>query len=105
MSREELSPINAARTEHLRLALPGWGAPSPRFASVVKLTRVTSATDSRKAIERALRAESDLTLGAITIRDVAEKYRVPYSRARSAVLRVRAERGIATPHGGLRRCA
>lgn len=102
MSREELTPMNQARTEHLRLALPGWGAPGRNFAAVVKISRVEGATDSRKRIEAALRDEDDVTLHAIHIGDVAKKFRVPYSRARAALLNVRRERGIPTQHGGAR---
>lgn len=97
MSRDETSAIKAARDEHLALAIPGWGAPAPRFRHAVKLSVVEAAANERRDIEAALRRECDATLRAITTRDVVVKFGTTYSRARAAFGRVRRERGLPLP--------
>lgn len=85
------TPLERALDEHLRLALPGWGAPGGRFVDRPVRRPVGALSTTRVRVEAALRQEAPTTLHAILVADVAHKFRVPYSTAKRALLTVRNE--------------
>jgi hypothetical protein len=73
------TPLERALDEHLRLALPGWGAP----LGARKTRRRRSITPSafgekRKAVFDSLMALDETTLHAIRPDDVVKRFKAPY---------------------------